>query len=200
MPACRKQFPDPRKSHKLVHGMGWRCQPATGATDALSGGPDGVAQTLDSFTSSAVSGALSDVADNMSTITTVAGALVGVGLARYLSGVVTSATSATGALISAAKSEVALAVAQDKAAQSAVAASGLKFIEPSKLFSVHEVQMSVLLSKRKLRQRKQRLQQLKPLTTALATGTATEKSGPELLLSVHRRGWWLQKCRCPSYC
>ncbi|MFV8104543.1 hypothetical protein ACNQ23_27610, partial [Enterobacter cloacae complex sp.6730515] len=53
----------------------------------------------------------------------VAGALVGVGLARYLSGVVTSATSATGALISAAKSEVALAVAQDKAAQSAVAAS-----------------------------------------------------------------------------
>lgn len=96
---------------------------ATGATDALSGGLDGVAKTLDSFTSSAVSGALSDVADNMSTITTVAGALVGVGLARYLSGVVTSATSATGALISAAKSEVALAVAQDKAAQSAVAAS-----------------------------------------------------------------------------
>ncbi|WP_251270305.1 hypothetical protein, partial [Enterobacter hormaechei] len=82
-----------------------------------------VAQTLDSFTSSAVSGALNDVADNMSTITTVAGALVGVGLARYLSGVVTSASSATGALISAAKSEVALAVAQDKAAQSAVAAS-----------------------------------------------------------------------------
>ncbi|HED3856047.1 TPA: phage tail tape measure protein, partial [Enterobacter soli] len=96
---------------------------ATGATDALSGGLDGVAQTLDSFTSSAVSGALNDVADNMSTITTVAGALVGVGLARYLSGVVTSATSATGALIAAAKSEVALAVAQDKAAQSAVAAS-----------------------------------------------------------------------------
>lgn len=56
---------------------------ATGATDALSGGLDNVAQTLDSFTSSAVSGALSDVADNMSTITTVAGALVGVGLARY---------------------------------------------------------------------------------------------------------------------
>lgn len=96
---------------------------ATGATDALSGWLDGVAQTLDSFTSSAVSGALNDVADNMSTITTVAGALVGVGLARYLSGVVTSATSATGALIAAAKSEVALAVAQDKAAQSAVAAS-----------------------------------------------------------------------------
>ncbi|WP_225408085.1 hypothetical protein, partial [Escherichia coli] len=39
---------------------------ATGATDALSGGLEGVAQTLDSFTSSAVSGALSDVADNMS--------------------------------------------------------------------------------------------------------------------------------------
>ena len=135
---------------------------ATGATDALSGGLDGVAQTLDSFTSSAVSGALSDVADNMSTITTVAGALVGVGLARYLSGVVTSATSATGALISAAKSEVALAVAQDKAAQSAVAASGLKFIELSKLFSDHEAQMFRPPSKRKLRQQRQKLQQLKP--------------------------------------
>jgi phage-related minor tail protein len=49
---------------------------ATGATDALSGGLNSVAQTLDSFTSSAVSGALSDVADNMSTITTVAGRLL----------------------------------------------------------------------------------------------------------------------------
>lgn len=97
--------------------MGWvgGVNAATGATDALSGGLDGVAQTLDSFTSSAVSGALSDVADNMSVITTVAGALVGIGLAKYLSGIVTSATSATGALISAAKSEVALAVAQDRA-------------------------------------------------------------------------------------
>ena len=96
---------------------------ATGATQALSGGLNGVAGTLDSLTSSAVSGALNDVADNMSTITTVAGGLIGVGLAKYLGGIVTSATSATSALISAAKSEVALAVAQDKAAQSAVAAS-----------------------------------------------------------------------------
>ncbi|WP_159306697.1 hypothetical protein, partial [Klebsiella pneumoniae] len=83
----------------------------------------GLAGTLDSLTSSAVSGALSDVADNMSLITTAAGGLVGIGLARYLGGIVTSASSATGALISAAKSEVALAVAQEKAAQSSVAAS-----------------------------------------------------------------------------
>ena len=62
---------------------------ATGATDALSGGLDGLAGTLDSLTSSAVSGALSDVADNMSLITTAAGGLVGIGLARYLGGIVT---------------------------------------------------------------------------------------------------------------
>lgn len=129
---------------------------ATGATAGFSGGLDSLAQTLDAFTSSAVSGALNDVADNMSTITTVAGALVGVGLARYLSGVVTSATSATGALISAAKSEVALAVAQDKAAQSAVAASGLKFIGLSKQYRVQEVQMFRRLSKKRSRRLKQK--------------------------------------------
>jgi phage-related minor tail protein len=50
---------------------------ATGATDALSGGLDGLAGTLDSLTSSAVSGALSDVADNMSLITTAAGGWLG---------------------------------------------------------------------------------------------------------------------------
>lgn len=53
--------------------MGWWSERATGATDALSGGLDGLAGTLDSLTSSAVSGALSDVADNMSLITTAAG-------------------------------------------------------------------------------------------------------------------------------
>lgn len=149
---------------------------ATGATDALSGGLDNVAQTLDSFTSSAVSGALSDVADNMSTITTVAGALVGVGLARYLSGVVTSATSATGALISAAKSEVALAVAQDKAAQSAVAASRAEVyraqqaVQSSRSADVQAAQQEkVAAAEAKVTAAQARL------TTALASGTATEK-------------------------
>ncbi|VVZ77069.1 Phage-related minor tail protein [Escherichia coli] len=149
---------------------------ATGATDALSGGLEGVAKTLDSFTSSAVSGALSDVADNMSTITTVAGALVGVGLARYLSGVVTSATSATGALISAAKSEVALAVAQDKAAQSAVAASRAEVyraqqaVQSSRSADVQAAQQEkVAAAEAKVTAAQARL------TTALASGTATEK-------------------------
>ncbi|MCU2788350.1 phage tail tape measure protein [Enterobacter hormaechei subsp. steigerwaltii] len=149
---------------------------ATGATDALSGGLDGVAQTLDSFTSSAVSGALSDVADNMSTITTVAGALVGVGLARYLSGVVTSATSATGALISAAKSEVALAVAQDKAAQSAVAASRAEVyraqqaVQRSRSADLQAAQQEkIAAAEAKVTAAQARL------TTALASGTATEK-------------------------
>lgn len=149
---------------------------ATGATDALSGGLDNVAQTLDSFTSSAVSGALNDVADNMSTITTVAGALVGVGLARYLSGVVTSATSATGALISAAKSEVALAVAQDKAAQSAVAASRAEVyraqqaVQSSRSADVQAAQQEkVAAAEAKVTAAHTRL------TTALASGTATEK-------------------------
>ncbi len=149
---------------------------ATGATDALSGGLDGVAQTLDSFTSSAVSGALNDVADNMSTITTVAGALVGVGLARYLSGVVTSASSATGALISAAKSEVALAVAQDKAAQSAVAASRAEVyraqqaVQRSRSADVQAAQQEkVAAAEAKVTAAQARL------TTALASGTATEK-------------------------
>ena len=149
---------------------------ATGATDALSGGLDGVAQTLDSFTSSAVSGALSDVADNMSTITTVAGALVGVGLARYLSGVVTSATSATGALISAAKSEVALAGAQDKAAQSAVAASRAEVyraqqaVQRSRSADVQAAQQEkIAAAEAKVTAAQARL------TTALASGSATEK-------------------------
>ncbi|HHA1512396.1 TPA: phage tail tape measure protein [Enterobacter hormaechei subsp. xiangfangensis] len=149
---------------------------ATGATDALSGGLDNVAQTLDSFTSSAVSGALNDVADNMSTITTVAGALVGVGLARYLSGVVTSASSATGALISAAKSEVALAVAQDKAAQSAVAASRAEVyraqqaVQSSRSADVQAAQQEkVAAAEAKVTAAHTRL------TTALASGTATEK-------------------------
>ncbi len=149
---------------------------ATGATDALSGGLDGVARTLDSFTSSAVSGALSDVADNMATITTVAGALVGVGLAKYLSGVVTSATSATGALMSAAKSEVALAVAQDKAAQSAVAASRVEVyraqqaVQRSRSADIQAAQQEkIAAAEAKVTAVQARL------TTALVSGSATEK-------------------------
>lgn len=149
---------------------------ATGATDALSGGLDSVAQTLDSFTSSAVSGALSDVAENMSMITTVAGALVGVGLAKYLSGVVTSATSATGALITAAKSEVALAVAQDKAAQSSVAASradvyrAQQAVQRSRSADVQAAQQErIAAAEAKVTAAQTRL------TAALAGGTATEK-------------------------
>ena len=149
---------------------------ATGATAGLSGGLDSLAQTLDAFTSSAVSGALNDVADNMSTITTVAGALVGVGLARYLSGVATSATSATGALISAAKSEVALAVAQDKAALSAVAASRAEVyraqqaVQTSRSADVQAAQQEkIAAAEAKVAAAQTRL------TTALASGSATEK-------------------------
>lgn len=109
-----------------------------------------------------MSGALNDVADNMSTITTVAGALVGVGLARYLSGVVTSASSATGALISAAKSEVALAVAQDKAAQSAVAASRAEVYRAQQAVQRSRSADVQAAQQEKLRQRKPKSQQLKP--------------------------------------
>ncbi|HFU6588188.1 phage tail tape measure protein [Klebsiella pneumoniae] len=149
---------------------------ATGATDALSGGLDGLAGTLDSLTSSAVSGALSDVADNMSLITTAAGGLVGIGLARYLGGIVTSASSATGALISAAKSEVALAVAQEKAAQSSVAASraavyrAQQALQSAKNADVQAAQQErVAAAEAKVTAAQGRL------TTAIATGTATEK-------------------------
>lgn len=149
---------------------------ATGATDALSGGLDGLAGALDSLTSSAVSGALSDVADNMSLITTAAGGLVGIGLARYLGGIVTSASSATGALISAAKSEVALAVAQEKAAQSSVAASraaayrAQQALQNAKSADVQAAQQErVAAAEAKVTAAQGRL------TTALATGTATEK-------------------------
>ncbi|SXN08075.1 phage tail tape measure protein [Klebsiella pneumoniae] len=149
---------------------------ATGATDALSGGLDGLAGTLDSLTSSAVSGALSDVADNMSLITTAAGGLVGIGLARYLGGIVTSATSATGALISAAKSEVALAVAQEKAAQSSVAASraavyrAQQALQSAKSADVQAAQQErVAAAEAKVTAAQGRL------SSALATGTATEK-------------------------
>ncbi|HCC12671.1 MAG TPA: phage tail tape measure protein [Atlantibacter hermannii] len=149
---------------------------ATGATDALSGGLDGLASTLDSLTSSAVTGVLNDVADNMSTITTVAGALVGVGLARYLGGIVTSATGATTSLIAAAKSEVALAVAQNKAAQSSVAAAradvyrAQQALQHARSLDVQAAQQErVAAAEAKVTAAQARL------TAAQASGTATEK-------------------------
>ncbi|AUU92103.1 phage tail tape measure protein [Enterobacteriaceae bacterium ENNIH3] len=149
---------------------------ATGATQSFSGGLTGVAGILDSFTHSAVSGALNDVANNMSMITTVAGALVGVGLAKYLGGVVTSATGATAALISAAKAEVALAVAQDKAAASSVAAAradvyrAQQALQRAKSADVQAAQQErVAAAEAKVAAAQARL------TTAQASGTATEK-------------------------
>ena len=149
---------------------------ATGATDMLSGGLDGLAATLDSLTSSAVTGALNDVADNMATITTVAGALVGVGLAKYLGGIVTSATGATTSLIAAAKSEVALAVAQDRAAQSSVAAAradvyrAQQALQRAKSADVQAAQQErVAAAEAKVTAAQARL------TAAQASGTATEK-------------------------
>lgn len=149
---------------------------ATGATDALSGGLDGLAKTLDSLTSSAVSGALSDVADNMSLVTTAAGGLVGIGLARYLGGIVTSASSATGALISAAKSEVALAVAQEKAAQSSVAASRAAVYRAQQaLQSAKSADIQAAQQERVAAAESRVTAAQGRLTAALATGTATEK-------------------------
>jgi lambda family phage tail tape measure protein len=162
---------------------------ATGATQALSGGLNGVAGTLDSLTSSAVSGALNDVADNMSTITTVAGGLIGVGLAKYLGGIVTIATSATSALISAAKSEVALAVAQDKAAQSAVAASradvyrAQQGLQRAKSADVQAAQQEkIAAAEARVTAAESRL------TTAIASGTAAERVRARAALERARSG------------
>lgn len=162
---------------------------ATGATQALSGGLNGVAGTLDSLTSSAVSGALNDVADNMSTITTVAGGLIGVGLAKYLGGIVTSATSATSALLSAAKSEVALAVAQDKAAQSAVAASradvyrAQQGLQRAKSADVQAAQQEkIAAAEARVTAAESRL------TTAIASGTAAERVRARAALERARSG------------
>ncbi|HDV8316323.1 TPA: phage tail tape measure protein, partial [Enterobacter hormaechei] len=83
---------------------------------------------------------------------------------------------ATGALISAAKSEVALAVAQDKAAQSAVAASRAEVyraqqaVQRSRSADVQAAQQEkIAAAEAKVTAAQARL------TTALASGTATEK-------------------------
>ncbi|MEC3938656.1 phage tail tape measure protein [Leclercia adecarboxylata] len=149
---------------------------ATGATAALSGGLDGLAGFLDGLSRSAVSGALDDVANNMTLVTTAATGLVGIGLAKYLSGIVTSATGATASLISAAKAEVALAVAQERAAQSSVAASradvyrAQQALQSARGADIQAAQQEkIAAAEAKVTAAQARL------TAALASGTATEK-------------------------
>lgn len=149
---------------------------ATGATDALSGGLNGLAGALDGITRSGVSGALDDVADNMSTITTVAGGLIGVGLAKYLGGIVSSATGATTSLISAAKAEVALAVAQDKAAQSAVAASRADVYRANQALKTARSAEVQAAQREKIAAAEAKVSAANTrLNAVLASGTATEK-------------------------
>ncbi|MFQ7389922.1 MAG: tape measure protein, partial [Escherichia sp.] len=71
---------------------------ASGATNTLTGLLDGVARNIDQ-------------------VATAAGALVAVGAARYLGNMALGATSATAGIISAAKSEIALAEAQVRGTQ-----------------------------------------------------------------------------------
>ncbi|KHN50726.1 phage tail tape measure protein [Pectobacterium fontis] len=72
-------------------------------------------------TTQALSGGISDLADNIDTVATAGAALVGIGFARYFGGMVSGAYSATAGIISAAKSEVALAEAQLRGTQIATA-------------------------------------------------------------------------------
>ncbi|AOR64867.1 phage tail tape measure protein [Pectobacterium wasabiae] len=72
-------------------------------------------------TTQALSGGISSLADNIDTVATAGAALVGIGFARYFGGMASGAYSATAGIISAAKSEVALAEAQLRGTQIAVA-------------------------------------------------------------------------------
>ncbi len=72
-------------------------------------------------TTQALSGGISMLADNIDTVATAGAALVGIGFARYFGGMTTGAYSATAGLLSAAKSEVALAEAQLRGTQIATA-------------------------------------------------------------------------------
>lgn len=62
--------------------------------------------------SSALAGALDGLASNIDTVANAAGVLVGVGVAKYLGGVVSSTATATGQLINTRKSTISLADAQ----------------------------------------------------------------------------------------
>ncbi len=68
-----------------------------------------------------LTGVLNGVAGNIDTVATAAGALVAVGVARYLGNMASSAGSATAGLITAARNEVALAEAQLRGTQIATA-------------------------------------------------------------------------------
>lgn len=72
-------------------------------------------------TTQALSGGISSLADNIDTVATAGALLVGIGFARYFGSMATGAYSATAGLISAAKSEVALAEAQLRGTQISVA-------------------------------------------------------------------------------
>ncbi len=72
-------------------------------------------------TTQALSGGISTLADNIDTVAAAGAVLVGIGFARYFGGMTTGAYSATAGLISAAKSEVALAEAQLRGTQIATA-------------------------------------------------------------------------------
>ncbi|PRD12581.1 phage tail tape measure protein [Pantoea coffeiphila] len=150
---------------------------ATGATDTLSGGVNSIAGLLDSLSSSAVSGALNDVADNMSTITTAAGALVGVGLAKYFGGIVSGAASSTTSLIAAAKAEVSLASSTANAAQAAVTAARADVYRAQQALQRSKSVISLAAQEEKIAaaQGKVTLAQTR-LNAALASGTATEKT------------------------
>ncbi|HCP1359098.1 TPA: phage tail tape measure protein, partial [Escherichia coli] len=68
-----------------------------------------------------LTGVLNSVADNIDTVAAAAGALVAVGVARYFGNMASSAGSATAGLITAARNEVALAEAQLRGTQIAIA-------------------------------------------------------------------------------
>ncbi|EMH4927492.1 phage tail tape measure protein [Serratia ureilytica] len=68
-----------------------------------------------------LAGTLDEMAENIDTVATAAGALVAVGLARYLGGLASGAASATAGLLTAARNEVALAQAQVRGTQVATA-------------------------------------------------------------------------------
>lgn len=72
-------------------------------------------------TTQALSGGISTLADNIDTVTTSGAVLVGIGFAGYFGGMTSGAYSAMAGLISAAKSEVALAEAQLRGTQIATA-------------------------------------------------------------------------------
>lgn len=120
-----------------------------------------------------ISGVMDGLAKNIDTVATGAGALVAIGLARYLGGIVISATSATGAIIATAKSEVALSAAQEKAAISASRAEvyrSQQALQSAKSSEVKAAQQErVAAADAKVTTAQSRL------TVAQATGTATEK-------------------------